>query len=99
MSVNTILVQTQYYENYGFYEGREAWKPKGGHTFSIEMDADLLMYSNPAEVFAKMLESHNSDLEKFEYRDYEVQWQKPTVLGTAADYVNTNQALEVEINN
>ena len=99
MSVNTILVQTQYYENYGHYEGREAWKPKGGHTFSIEMDADLLMYSNPAEVFAKMLESHNSDLEKFEYRDYEVQWQKPTVLGTAADYVNTNQALEVEINN
>ena len=28
-----------------------------------------------------------------------MKWQTPTVLGTPADYVNTNQALEVEINN
>jgi|TARA_B100000768_G_scaffold177202_1_gene191043 hypothetical protein len=96
MSVNKVLVQTQYFENYGFHEGREAWKPKGGHTFQIDIDADLLMYSDPAEVFGKMLEAHNTDLEKFEYRDYEVQWQTPTVLGTAADYVKANSPEEVK---
>ena len=94
MSLNKVLVQTQYYENYGFHEGGEHWKPKGGHTFQIEMDADLLMYSNPVEVFSKMVEAHNSDLERFKFIDYEVQWQTPTVLGTAADYVKTNNLVE-----
>jgi hypothetical protein len=56
----------------------------------------LLMYSNPAEIFSKMLEAHNTDLEKFEYRDYEVQWQTPTVLGTAADYVKANSPIEAK---
>ena len=87
MSLNTILIHTQYEENYGHYEGREAWKPKGGHTFSIEMDADLLMYSNPAEVFSKMLESHNTDIERFTYLGHEIQFHTPTVLGTQADYI------------
>ena len=61
MSVNKVLVHTQYYENYGFNEGREAWKPKGSHIFYIEIDAELLMYTNPAEIFSKMLEAHNSE--------------------------------------
>ena len=99
MSLNKVLVHTQYEENYGHYEGNFSWKKKGGHTFSIEMDADLLMYTSPAEVFAKMLESHNSDIERFTYIDHDIQWSSPTVLGTAADYVKANQALEVEINN
>jgi hypothetical protein len=99
MSLNKVLVHTQYEENYGFSEGNFHWKKKGGHTFSIEMDADLLMYTSPAEVFAKMLESHNSDIERFTYIDHDIQWSSPTVLGTAADYVKANQALEVEINN
>ena len=73
MSMNKILVHTQYYENYGFHEGGEHWKPKGGHTFQIEMDADLLMYTDPAEVFGKMVESQNSDLERFKYIEYEIQ--------------------------
>lgn len=46
-----------------------------------------------------MLESHNSDIERFTYIDHDIQWSSPTVLGTAADYVKANQALEVEINN
>ena len=43
MSINKILVHTQYEENYGHYEGNFAWKKKGGHTFQIEMDADLIL--------------------------------------------------------
>ena len=94
MSINKILVHTQYFENKAFYEGGEAFRPKGGHTFSIEMDPDLFFYSDPAEVFGKMLESHNSDLERFEYVDHEIQWHEPTSLGNQADYVKANQLLE-----
>jgi len=97
MSMNKILVHTQYYENYGFHEGGEHWKPKGGHTFQIEMDADLLMYTDPAEVFGKMVESQNSDLERFKYIEYEIVWQEPTLLGTQEDYIKTNQELNPEL--
>ena len=97
MSMNKILVHTQYYENYGFHEGGEHWKPKGGHTFQIEMDADLLMYTDPAEVFGKMVESQNSDLERFKYIEYEIIWQEPTLLGTQEDYIKTNQELNPEL--
>ena len=95
MSVNKVLVHTQYYENYAtLKEGREYWKPKGSHTFQIEIDADILMYTNPAEVFGKMLETHNSEIEKFEYREHEIQWQEPTLLGTTEEYVNTYISLK-----
>ena len=97
MSVNKILVHTQYEENYGFHEGNFHWKPKGGHTFQIEMDADLLMYTDPSEVFGKMLESQNSDLERFTYLEYEVQWQEPTLLGTQEDYIKANHVLNPEM--
>ena len=97
MSMNKILVHTQYYENYGFHEGGEHWKPKGGHTFQIEMDADLLMYTDPAEVFGKMVESQNSDLERFKYIEYEIVWQEPTLLGSQEDYIKANQDLNPEL--
>ena len=98
MSVNKILVHTQLEENYGFHEGNFHWKPKGGHTFQIEMDADLLMYSNPEKVFSKMVESQNSDLERFKYLEYEIQFHKPTFLGTQVDYITVNQSLEEDVN-
>ena len=97
MSKNTILIHTQYEENYAHYEGGFHWKPKGGHTFQIEMEADFFMYTDPAEVFGKMLESHNSDLERFTYVDHEIQWQKPTLLGTEEDYIKVNQDLNPEL--
>ena len=98
MSINTVLVHTQYYENYGFNEGTEHWKPKGGHTFQIEMDADLLMYSNPEKVFSKMVESQSNDLERFKYVEHEIQFQAPTLLGTQADYIAVNKSLEEDVN-
>ena len=101
MSVNKILVHTQYFENYnvgpeGFGEVPH-WKPKGGHTFQIEMDADLLLYTDPAEVFGKMLEKQNSIAERFTYIEYEIQWQEPTVLGSQEDYIKTNNELNPEM--
>tara|TARA_R110000782_G_scaffold269234_2_gene366991 strand:+ start:959 stop:1249 length:291 start_codon:yes stop_codon:yes gene_type:complete len=94
MSVNTILIHTQYEENYGFSEGTEHWKKKGGHTFQIKMDADLLMYSDPAKVFSKMLESQSNDLERFTYIDMEIQFHPPTKLGTQSDYIKINSELK-----
>ena len=92
---NTILVHTQLEENYGHYEGNFHWKKKGGHTFQIEMDADLLMYSDTAEIFGKMLESQSNDMERFTYLEYEIQWQVPTVLGTQEDYIKTNELIQI----
>ena len=94
MSINTVLVHTQYEENYGFHEGGVHWKKKGGHTFQIKIDVDLLMYSNPEKVFGKMLESHCNDLERFTYIDHDIQFQTPSVLGTQKDYIAANKSLE-----
>ena len=93
MSINTVLVHTQYEENYGFHNGTSHWKKKGGHTFQIKMDADTLMYTDPVAIFAKMLESQSNDLERFTYVDHEIQWQEPTVLGTEDDYIETHRSI------
>ena len=97
MSINTVLVQTQYEENYAAHEGGEHWKPKGGHTFMIEMDADLLLYTDPAEVFSKMIEATSNDVARYKYIDYEIVWQEPMVLGTQADYIKINSELNPEL--
>ena len=91
MSQNKVLIHTQYEENYGFYEGTQHWKKKGGHTFQIMMDADHLMYSNAEAIFGKMLAAHSNNLERFTYMEHEIQWQEPTVLGTEADYISIMQ--------
>lgn len=99
---STILVHTQYFENYNvgpdgfntYGDGLPHWKPKGGHTFKIEMDVDILMYSDAKAILAKMVEGQSSVAERFEYIDHEIQWQEPTVLGTEADYIAINQSLE-----
>jgi len=97
MSKNTILIHTQYEENYGHYEGNFHWKKKGGHTFSIELDADIMMYSDASSIFKKMLLSQSNDLERFTYMEHEVQWEIPPVLGTQDDYINTNRELNPEM--
>lgn len=95
---STVLVHAQYYENYNVgpegFGPTPHWKPKGGHTFKIELDTDLLMYSDPQVIFAKMVEAQSSVAERFEYIDHEIQWQEPTLLGTEADYIAINQSLE-----
>jgi hypothetical protein len=52
------------------------------------------MYCEDANaILTKMVEKHNSDLEKFEYIDYEIIWQKPTVLGTVEDFLKLNSEM------
>ena len=80
-----ISVNAQRYENYGFHEGREYWKPKGGMLFTIEdIDADIVMYADNkkvVEAIQRQLELRSSDLEKFEYIDHEVIFSEAKIAG------------------
>ena len=80
-----INVTAQLYENYGFHEGREYWKPKGGMLFTIEdIDSDVVMYADNkkvVEAIQRQLELRSSDLEKFEYIDHEVIFSEAIIAG------------------
>jgi hypothetical protein len=95
----TLLVHTQYLENYnvgpeGFGEVPH-WKPKGGHTFSMQIDSDILLYcDDTVAILTKMVEQHNSIAEKFEYIDHEIQWQEPTNLGSQEQFLDLMKQIE-----
>jgi hypothetical protein len=80
-----INVNAQRYENYGFHEGREYWKPKGGTLFVIEdVDVDDVTYSWQEQIVAaikEQLEANSNDLEKFEYIDHEVIFSEAKIAG------------------
>jgi hypothetical protein len=86
MKVN-ILVNCQYYENYnvgpdGFGEV-PYWKPKGGHTFKMPIDSDILMYiesSDLVNAINVLVEKQNNVASRFEYIDHEIQWSKPDLV-------------------
>ena len=71
----TIQLFAQRYENYGFHEGRDCWKPKGGHVFELDVDFDWLMYADEQDrnaIFAKVVSAQSTAYEKFEYVDFEL---------------------------
>lgn len=82
-----LVVNCQYYENYnvgpeGFGEV-PYWKPKGGHTFEMPIDSDVVMYTDD-EIMQKaiinLIESQNSIVERFEYREHRVVFSQPTLI-------------------
>lgn len=75
MSTIKVRINTQYYENYNFYDGGEPhWKAKGGYSFILRVDSDLFLYDEDVCVDAirQMLKEYNTDLELFEYRSHEL---------------------------
>ena len=82
-----VLVHCQYFENYnvdinGFGEVPH-WKPKGGHTFQMPIDSDVMFYADEDKVIQSiknLVESQNSIAEKFEYREYELVFSEPTLV-------------------
>ena len=79
----TITILTQYYENYGFHEGTERWKPKGGFDFVVEVDSDILLYTNNLEkILTQMVSEQSNDLERFEYLEHSVSFSAPGQLDT-----------------
>ena len=79
----TIQILTQYYENYGFNEGTEHWKPKGGFEFTVEVDSDVLMYTNDLKaILSQMVQEQSNELERFEYIEHNVSFSEPYQLDT-----------------
>lgn len=82
-----VLVHCQYYENYnvgpdGFGEV-PYWKPKGGHTFQMPIDSDVVFYADTevvVQAIKNMVEKQNSIAEKFEYREHEFVSVEPSVV-------------------
>jgi hypothetical protein len=79
-----IWVTALRWENYNYGGKRAKWRAKGEHLFSIELDSDLLYYSDYelVEAFKKMIATHDNKLNRFEYIGYDVQSYEPTHLGT-----------------
>jgi len=98
MSINKVLIQAQYSENYSENEV-PFWKKKGGQVFEIEIDADLLMYSDPAKIFTEMLMKHCNEQWKYEYVSHEILFSKPIIIGTADEYKKTYHYLEADKEN
>lgn len=81
-----IIINSQYYQNYSDTDN-PYWKPKGGHEFQIEVNSDVLLYSNDLEKhLTKIVSKQSDEHEKFEYRGHEVQFSEPTMLGSGELY-------------
>ena len=84
---SNLLVHCQYFENYnvdinGFGEVPH-WKPKGGHTFQMPIDSDIMMYADEDKIIQaieNLVESQNSIAERFEYREHELVISEPTLV-------------------
>jgi hypothetical protein len=76
-----LLIYTQYEENYGSSESPH-WKPKGGQTFSLNVDADFFMYDEARCIDAirlildKKYDSHN----RYTYLSHELLFSGITPL-------------------
>ena len=92
----TILVNAQYEENYDYDNGNFRWKKKGSETFVIEMDENILLNSNPSEVFAKMLTSYCNAEVRYTYISHEVQFIKPKTLGTEEQYLEIQEEIDFD---
>lgn len=81
----TVRVNAQRYENYGFHEGREYWKPKGGTYFTVEdVDSDVVDYADKnliKEALIEQLKSFSNDLERYEYIDHELVFSEMKIAG------------------
>ena len=82
-----VVVNCQYYENYnvgpdGFGEV-PYWKPKGGHTFEMPINSDVVMYCDDEVLVGainNLVKKQNTIAEKFEMIDYEVMFTEPSVV-------------------
>ncbi len=78
----TLTITAQYHENYNTETTNPPhWKPKGGHKFTIKVPESSLMYCPDLVLVCKgLLAEQNSDIEKFEYIDHEVDFGRPTEI-------------------
>ena len=78
-----VRILTQLEENYGFYEGNQRWKKKGGMEFTMSVDDGLMMYGEEdiiIQSFQKFLDLESNELERFTYVSHELVFHKPIEL-------------------
>lgn len=90
-----VVANCQYYENYnvgpdGFGEV-PYWKPKGGHTFEMPIDSDVVMYCDSDvldEAINNLVKKQNTIAEKFEVIDYDVVFRQPSIVVGLGSEIN-----------
>lgn len=76
-----VNIICQYEENYGFSEGSQAWKCKGGHVFTFDVNDMILMYGEDeiiAWVKAVLLPQHSNEACRFTFLALEKVFDTPT---------------------
>ena len=75
-----VVVNCQYWENKAYWEGGEAWRPKGGVSFSFVIESDEWMYCDE-EVVKPMVEriiaGKCNDFCRMEVLGYETIFEEP----------------------
>ena len=75
-----VVVNCQYWENKAYWEGGEAWRPKGGVSFSFVISSDEWMYCDE-EVVKPMVEriiaGKCNDFCRMEVLGYETIFEEP----------------------
>lgn len=75
-----VIIHAQYEENYGFYEGKQAWKFKGGSQFVFDVSDGMLMYGEEeiiAWVKAVLLPQHSNEVCRFTFVSLEKKFDTP----------------------
>lgn len=102
-----VLVHCQYYENYNvgpdgfntYGDGKPHWKPKGGHTFEMPINSDVIMYADDVVVIQSikdLVARQNSIAERFEYSEHELVFHEPTLVeGLETQIIRVNSLAEV----
>jgi hypothetical protein len=83
-----VQILAQMHENYGAHnwsgEGDcpQAWKPKGGQMFTLNVDSDSMFYAEEqcVEAFKKLLAKECNDFYRYEYTSHELIFHEPSVL-------------------
>jgi hypothetical protein len=96
----TLRITAQYHENYNVSgEGEPHWKPKGGHIFELDVDADTISYCDEEKELVPtievMLAGQSNSMARYTYLSHEVRFGKPTVLSKEEAAVFTASVQEL----
>lgn len=75
-----VIIHAQYEENYGFCEGKQAWKFKGGSAFVFDVQTDVLMYEEEKIiewVKTVLLPQHSNEACRFTFISLEKKFETP----------------------
>jgi len=102
-----ITIQAQYQENYSDDANCPRWKNKGGQTFTVEINSDILMYGTNDLVphLKALLVAESNEFSNYIYVEHDVAFNKVQSLSQATleatiqkEYAETMEAQEESMN-